>query len=208
MAEGWQGLHRIGLLGGTFNPVHLGHTALARAALEGLGLEGVVLMPTGDPPHKRHGLAPAACRLEMVRLACREQSGLYPSAMEVERPGTTFTVDTLRQIKSASPKLEVCFLIGGDTVWELPTWWRFDEIATLTRFAAAVRPGAGSLEELCREAERLHGRYGADISFLPFIGPDISSTAIRQAAAGGGDLAPLVGKKVASYIRQHGLYRE
>lgn len=193
---------RIGIMGGTLDPVHLGHLAIARTAMEQLMLDGVMLLPAGDPPHKGN-LAPKEDRLEMARLAAAELNGAFACALETSRSGTTYTVDTLTELHAMNPSTQWCYLVGADTLKLLDTWRRFDEVAKLCEIAVLGRGAEPADAALARELEQ---RYGARIHLLPLSGPEISSTEIRRRVNHGLDISALVPKGVDAYIRSHGLY--
>ncbi|MBQ9989138.1 MAG: nicotinate-nucleotide adenylyltransferase [Clostridia bacterium] len=200
-------LRRIGILGGTFNPVHCGHIEMARAALHECGLDEVWLMPSKNPPHKPlPHLAGEQDRLAMVALACETETGLYPSTVEIDRPGVTYTVDTLRQL-SEQPA-EYCFIIGSDTVFQLETWREFEAVLAMICFVVFIRGGEDSAPVLEKIAF-LKARYGAQFHVCQTECPDISSTEVRRLYQAGSSLAQtMVPAAVAAYIRERGLYRE
>ena len=183
---------KIGILGGTLDPVHLGHTALLRMAKEQIGLDEAILLPAGDPPHK-HCHADARDRLQMARIA---SGGAFTvSDMEIRRSGTTYTVDTLRRLRAANPRCELVYVIGADTVECLETWRDYQEVFKLCTFAAAARGG-----------RRFAAPEGARVTWLQGEVPDVSSTLVRERAAVRGELEALTGAAVARYIRERGLY--
>ena len=195
---------RIGIMGGTLDPVHNGHLAVARAVREALGLDGAMLLPAGDPPHKRRR-ADKADRWEMARLAAAGMDGMSASDIEILRDGTTYTVDTLEQLSSAQPGVEWVYIIGADTVNVLETWRRFARVAELCAFAAVGRPGCDSGRTHAHAAQ-LAQAFGARIQFLDVDGPAISSTEIRNRVAENRPIDGLVPAAVAEYIREKGLY--
>lgn len=193
---------RIGIMGGTLDPVHLGHLAIARAAMERLGLNGVMLLPAGDPPHKGN-LAPKEDRLEMARLAAAELEGAFVCTLETRRAGTTYTVDTLRELHEMNPGTQWCYLVGADTLKVIDTWRRFDEVAGLCEIAVL---GRGDEPADAVRARELQQRYGAKIQLLPVNGPEISSTEIRRRVNRDEGISGMVPEAVETYIREHGLY--
>lgn len=194
-----------GLMGGTFDPIHLGHLHIARTALSDLALNRVIFLPDGDPPHKQPE-ATGAQRLEMARLACEGEKGFEVSDMELRRSGTTYTVDTLRAIRESCPKERLVYLIGSDTLFYFHTWKTSQEVAKLCSMAIVMRPGntRGEVESRQRELKESHG---LDSVILSSPGLPVSSRLVRRAAARGEELSRLVPVKVAEYIRQQGLYR-
>lgn len=200
---------RIGILGGSFDPIHAGHVSIAQQVADRLELDEVILVPAGRPPHKTPGeLAPAADRLEMVRLAIRGLHRLSASDVELRREGVTYTIDTVRELREAlGPAHGYFFIIGADTVAELPSWHRAEELLTETEFVVVERPGHGA------DFGPVEGQLGPEAAALlrrgiVDTGPcDVSSTRVRELAAAGRDIAGLVHADVAAHIRDKGLYR-
>jgi nicotinate-nucleotide adenylyltransferase len=222
----------LGILGGTFNPPHLGHLAVARHAREEFGLECVVLMPAGSPLHKpaaAGGRDPGpTCRLAMCRLAARSVEGLSACALEIERGGPSYTVDTLRAIHTTHPNAELTFIVGADTAATLASWREPAELLGLARLAVASRDGADRervldviadlagadvvTSERGVPAERRKSdagaceRLGARVEFLMMDTIDVSSSAVRERTSRGEPLEGLVAPEVAAYIAEHRLY--
>ena len=195
---------RIGILGGTLDPIHNGHIEIALAAMDVLGLDGVALMPSGDPPHKPRA-TDKLDRLEMAKLAAAEHPGLYASDVEIRRPGTTYTVDTLSALSVEQPDVQWTYIIGADTLNALDSWREFPRVARLCDFAVIDRPGCDA--ELARlRADAIMACYGTHVALLPLSGPPLSSTKIRQRVAVGEDVSGEVPAPVAAYIRERGLY--
>ena len=195
---------RSGLMGGTFDPIHLGHLQIARAALEELKLDRVIFLPDGDPPHKLPRAA-GAQRLRMAELACEDIPGFEVSDMELKRPGTTYTVDTLRAIKAERPDEELVYLIGSDTLFWFPTWKTAHEVARLCQIAVVMRPGDDQGEVLNKQ-EELRLSHSLDSVILSTEGLPVSSRMVRAALEKGEDISHLVPRKVADYIREQGIY--
>jgi len=195
---------RMGIMGGTLDPVHNGHLQIAQAVKEACGLDGVLLLPAGDPPHKQRETN-RFDRLKMARLAAKLQPGMTVSDIEVMREGTTYTVDTLTQLCAQQPDVEWVYIIGADTVRVLDKWRSFDKVAGLCEFAAVGRPGV-SAEFMQQNIDALEKNYGARVRLLDVVGPDISSTDVRNAVAEGRSIDDLVPAAVADYIREKGLY--
>lgn len=195
---------KIGILGGTLDPIHNGHIDIAVAAMDALGLERVALMPAGDPPHKQR-TTDKHDRLRMTELAAETHPGLYASDVEIRRGGTTYTVDTLSALSVEHPEVEWTYIIGADTLMVLDSWREFPRVARLCAFAVINRPGCDA--ELARmRAQALTACYGTKVSLLPVSGPDLSSTDIRAQVAAGEDISDSVPAAVVDYIRAHGLY--
>jgi len=198
-------MQRIGLMGGSFNPIHHGHVNLARAALDEGCAERVLFLPTGNPPHKKSGLADKLDRLAMVRLAIEGEADMDVCREEVDREGVIYTVDTLGILKERMPDADFSYIIGADSLRALHTWKRPEALITLCRFLVVMRPGEGESETL--EAAQLWRSRGAEIAFLRMAPMDISSTEIRRRVAAGEPVGDLVPDGVAAYIRAHGSYK-
>jgi nicotinate-nucleotide adenylyltransferase len=196
---------RIGILGGTFNPPHIGHVACARAAAEQLGLDGVWLMPVAAPPHKRADQDPGAeHRLALCRLAADEDERLSASALEIERGGVSYTVDTLAALRADRPDDEFTFVAAGDMAMSLPEWREPARVLELATFAVAEREDFGREQIVAR----LSALPGADrIVFFDMPRVDVSSSLVRERVAAGEPVDDLVPAGVARYIELRGLYR-
>lgn len=197
---------RIGLMGGTFDPIHLGHLYAARQALTGAGLHRVVLLPSGIPPHKTAGtFASAADRLAMSALAVQSEEGLAVSDYEIAG-GARFTADTLDGIRRlCGSGCSLSFILGADSLLDLRRWYRPDRLLALADIVAVYRPGY-EIGALRAEVEYLRANFGARIALIVNEGVDISSSDIRERAGRGLPLSGLVPDAVAAYIREKGLY--
>jgi nicotinate-nucleotide adenylyltransferase len=210
------GARSLGILGGTFNPPHLGHLAIARHALEELSLERVVLMPALIPPHKSGEDDPGPeHRLAMCRLCVAGVEGLSVCALEIERGGPSFTVDTLQAIHASHPDAQLTFIVGADTAGTLPAWREPARILQLADLAVAARAGSDRTRVLDtvtplldRAAIGAGERPAARVRFLEMPVIEVSSSMARERAARGAPIEDLVGSAVAHYIREHGLYAE
>jgi nicotinate-nucleotide adenylyltransferase len=194
----------IGVLGSAFNPPHLGHLALAQEALWQLGLEEVVLMPTGEAPHKRilddPGREP---RLSMTRLAAADDTRFSVSALEVEREGPSYTHETLELLAEERPDTDLVFVMGADAAVGLESWRRPERVVELARLAVARRAGVSDADVAA--AMRSLGAEGrATILEMPQFG--VSSSAVRERAAEGRPLRYLVPEPVARFIEEKGIY--
>lgn len=207
LEEGPQAKKRLGILGGTFDPVHLGHIDIALYARNCFALHRTALMPAGIPVHKPNALlAPARQRLDMVRLAV-EGTPLEAWDIEVRHTAATYTVDTLELLQSAlGAEYDLYYIIGADTLMELPTWKDLVRVFGLCTILVFYRPGE-PVEAVMQQVCMLTECYGAKLCLAPHTGPDISSTMIKRMAAKGEDLARWVPEPVARYIEAHGLYR-
>ncbi len=200
-------MRSLGILGGTFNPPHVGHLALARHALDELALERVLLMPAHIPPHKRGEDDPGpAHRLAMCRLAVADAAGLGVSALELERAGPSYTADTLKALHASQPDAELTFIMGADTAATLPSWREPREVLRLARLAVAARTGTARRQVL-DVLTGLGAGVGAAVSFLEMPAVEVSSSMARGRVLRGEAIDDLVGAAVAAYIAEHGLYR-
>ena len=202
------GRERIGIMGGTLDPVHMGHIRMALTALEQARLDRVLMLPSGNPPHKA-GVTPAADRWRMLTTACAAlpeeyASRLEPSRVEMDRTGTIYTVDTLSILKEKYPKAELFYLIGTDTLMELKNWREYGTVLRLTRFLVCPRSSRYTADELSAERDRLT-MLGGRIEWLDMDVLDVSSTQIRQAIRNG-EPAPHLPAIVQEYAEVCGLY--
>ncbi|HEY6866578.1 MAG TPA: nicotinate-nucleotide adenylyltransferase [Candidatus Eisenbacteria bacterium] len=192
-------MRRIGLFGGTFDPPHVGHLALAEWAREQLGLDQVLFVPAGTPPHKRgRRHSSAAARVAMTRLAVRGNAAFRLSTLEVRRRGPSFTVDTLRALRARAPGARLYLLMGEDSLVEFSGWREPAAIAALASLAVARRPGRGRRGSAGRPPR---------VTWLDNPGLELSSSAIRARVRRGRSIRYLVPDAVAAYVRRHGLYR-
>ncbi len=199
---------RTGVYGGTFNPIHLGHVHILKEFIARLSLDRALLIPAGVPPHKRAPqLAEAADRAAMCRLAAEEVGGLVEiSSIELERPGKSFTSDTLRELKALHPRDEFFLLMGEDMFLTVDRWHEAGEIMRLANLCASPRSPDGLVKLLTKEAELKAQGARCFVEDIPFL--DVSSTEIRQLAARGEDIGGLVPQKVAEYIAAHPIYQQ
>lgn len=187
-------MKKIGILGGTFNPPHIGHLIIANEVRQALGLDEVRLMPTSAPPHKKEpGDATAAQRLQMVQLAVQEVEGLIPSDFEVNRGGISYSYETMKELKAIEPNSDFHFIIGGDMIDSLPTWYQIDELMSLTTFVGVGRPG-------------FEGKSNLPVKIVNIPQIDLSSTLIRNRFIEGGTVKFLIPPAVEAFIRKEGLY--
>ena len=196
----------VGLMGGSFDPIHLGHILVAEQARAALSLQQVLFLPSGRPPHKAHLGASAAQRLEMTRLAVRELPWAQPCDIVVFREGTIYTVDTLELLHARMPSANFIYIIGADTLVDLPNWRNILKVCTLCDFVCVRRPGVGS-DTVERALERMYSEYHKQVQLISASGPDISSTEVRARIAQGRSTAGLLPESVRSYIEKENLYR-
>ena len=197
------GRERIGVMGGTLDPIHNGHLRMAQCALTEAALDRVLVLPSGNPPHKPH-VTPGEDRWRMVCAACADIPGLEPCREELDRSGTIFTVDTLSILREKYPKAELFYLIGADTLMELKNWREYGRVLKLTRFLVCPRSSRYTMDELEIERERLK-LLGGHISWLDMEVLDVSSTQIREAICQGLP-APHLPVPVQAYAEAAGLY--
>jgi nicotinate-nucleotide adenylyltransferase len=192
---------RLGLMGGTFDPIHLGHLILAEIAREQLALERVLFMPAGDPYRKAgRDIAASTDRLAMTRLAVRGNGAFEVDDRETRRKGPTYTVDSLRELHAERPGVELFFLVGEDALTDMAYWKDPPGIAALATIAVAPRQDASTPAQLPVPAERILRLE------MPYIG--INSTDLRERARRGASLRYQTPDTVEAYIRERGLYRE
>ncbi len=190
---------RVGIFGGSFDPVHGAHVALAEAALAELRLDEVRWIPAGQAWQKARTMTPAADRVAMVQVAIAHEPRFTLDRIELDRPGDSFTLDTVRTLAAAHPGTQWFLLIGQDQYTGLHTWRDWQTLLGLVVLAVANRPG---------DARQPHAdvqRFPHRMVPLPML--DISSTDIRRRVAAGADISHLVPPGVARYIETHGLYR-
>ena len=196
---------RVGILGGTFNPPHLGHLICAQEAYLQLGLDRVVLMPAGRPPHKPslEGEPGPEHRLELCRRAVGADARFEVSDLEVRREGPSYTVDTLSSLSSLMPDSELFLIVGGDVAAGLPGWREPERVLSLATLAVAKRRGT-TRASIDAALSTLRGGDRAEFFRMPRIG--ISSTEIRERVQSQQPITYLVPDPVASYIEEHRLY--
>lgn len=197
---------RVGVLGGTFNPPHLAHLVCAQEAYEQLALDRVLLMPAGVPPHKRIAQADPGPdeRLELCRLAIAGDERFAVSRLELERPGRSYTVDTLRLLHERDPQAELTFIVGGDMAASFPSWHEPEAVLSLATLAVAERRGA----KRAAIEQTLAPLAGSDrVVFFDMPRVDVSSSIVRERVARGRSIRYLVPDAVADEIAARGLYR-
>ncbi|QEH36145.1 Nicotinate-nucleotide adenylyltransferase [Aquisphaera giovannonii] len=195
---------RLGLFGGTFDPIHLGHLILAEHCREACRLDRVWFVVAGEPPHKRGDRTPVAHRLEMARIAVAGSESFEVSDIEARRPGPHYSVDTLEAVRRERPEDELFFLIGADSLVDLPTWRDPAGIAKRATIVVANRPGStppdgGKLPDFGPGSKAL------EAVAIPSVG--IASTDLRARLAAGRSVRYMIPRAVEAYIEAHGLYR-
>jgi len=202
-------MRRIGLFGGSFNPVHMAHLVLAERAREEADFEKVLFIPALRPPHKpKRPLAPGRHRAEMLRLALEGNPGFELCTVELDREGPSYTLQTVRELKqSLGGDAELCLIVGADSLLDMPNWWHADELVREVRVVGLRRPGY-ELED----AEALESLFGTEklaqirnaLVSAPLLG--ISATEIRERRQAGRSIRYLVPEAVRRYILKEGLY--
>lgn len=194
---------KTGILGGTFDPVHLGHIAAARAAAECADLDRVLFIPTGIPPHRRGTVATPAERLAMTRLAVRDERLFEVSDVEVRRGGASYTSDTLEQLRRLYPDDELFLILGWDAARLFHTWHMPEEVRRLATVVIVSRPGSGLLDRAAIEAAGLDPERTIVCVRRT---PDVSASSLRRALGRGQRVTDRVPDAVARYIDEHHLY--
>ncbi len=202
---------RVGLLGGTFNPVHCGHLTIADDALSAWELDEIWFVPCAIPAHKAgQDIASAADREAMIRVAIEDRPRYQCSTIELARGGISYTVDTLRDLRATYSGIEWFFIIGADTLPDLATWREIEAVLTLCTIVTLCRPGIDvSDREALKQRIGLPEPWPARLVAHVFEGRlmDISSSDVRKRVAEKQSIRYLVPERVEAYIRQNGLYR-
>jgi nicotinate-nucleotide adenylyltransferase len=195
---------RVGILGGAFNPPHIGHLVCAQEALIQLELGRVVFMPVGEAPHRELESDPGAvARLEMVELATADDDRFEASRLELDRSGPSYTADTLRQLREQAPDDELFVILGGDQAAALPRWHEPEEVLALAQVAVVERVN-WSRNAIWIKVGRLKGAERIRYIDMPIV--QVSSSGIRRRVGEGRPIRYLVPDKVADYIAENGLY--
>jgi nicotinate-nucleotide adenylyltransferase len=190
---------KLGVLGGTFDPIHLGHLVLAEQVREEFQLERVIFIPSASPPHKtEQELSLANHRFEMTKLALEENPYFVVSDIELKREGLSYTVETLRRLKEPYKESEIYFLTGSDVLDEITTWKDPEEIYKLAKIVIALRPGFDKFDP--------ENNFAKKSIITRITGVDISSTQIREKVRKGESIKYLVPSRVEEYIRKENLY--
>jgi nicotinate-nucleotide adenylyltransferase len=198
---------RVGLLGGTFNPPHIGHLVCAQEAWAQLGLDRVWLLPVHAPPHKEADSDPGVeRRVAMCEAAVAGDDRLAVSRIEADVPGRSYTVDTLNKLHEARPEDQLTFIVGGDMAASLPEWREPQAILELCSLGVAARDGVGR-EQIRERLDRELPGAADRLQFFDMPRIDVSSTLVRRRVAAGRPVRYLVPDAVAAYIDREGLYR-
>jgi nicotinate-nucleotide adenylyltransferase len=192
---------RVGILGGTFDPIHLGHLAAARACIDALNLDQVLVVPAGVPSHRPAASASAEDRWQMVRLACESDSRLTPSRIDIDRVGETYSIHTVTDIAAQYPNAQLFLILGADAYAGFSRWRQPEALRALTTLVVVQRAAAAASTDSGSGAV-LHD----DVLTVPLAGFDISATDIRARVAAHQSISGLVPEEVSNYIAQHALY--
>jgi nicotinate-nucleotide adenylyltransferase len=196
---------RVGVLGGTFDPVHIGHLAAARAAIECARLDRVIFMPSGQPPHRPSAAASPEHRLEMTRLATSADARFAVSDLELRRPGVSFTSDTLRDLRALDRSAELFLILGWDAARLFSTWHEPDKVRRLATIVVVARPGSASPRQADLEAA---GLGGDRVILCLNRTPDVSASGIREDIKNGRSIEGKVPPAVERFIATQHLYAE
>ena len=199
---------KIGLIGGTFNPIHHGHLILSEYVRENFQLDKVIFIPTGLPPHKSATVVEKPeIRLEMTKLAIERNQFFSVSDIETYREGISYTIDTITELKNLYPNDQLYFLIGADSLFELPTWKYYDKLISKTNIIVVNRPG-GANNLIGAKIKEYEDQFGGSIIEVKSPLIDISSSDIRNRVKDGKSIKYLVPNNVEEFILQKNLYKE
>lgn len=200
---------KIGIMGGTFDPIHNGHLMLGEQAYKEYGLKEVWYMPSGHPPHKKsRNVTEPAIRLAMTELAVKAYKGFVCSDFEIKRTGYTYTAQTLRLLHEAYPEHSFYFIIGADSLYEIENWYEPDLVLAQAVILTAWREYEEADRSMERQITYLASKYNADIRTLHCGEMDISSAELRRMIARDQSISDYVPGEVVAYIKAHGLYQE
>lgn len=196
---------KIGIMGGTFNPIHFGHLLLAETAYHQFSLDEILFMPTKNPYYKKFGNSVTEeDRVQMVKLAIKDNAHFTFSGEELNREGTTYTVETLKNLTQKNPDCEYYFIMGADSLYHIESWKDTEKVLQM---AVILVAGRGDLSSsLNSQIEYIENKYDASIHFLNSPSLEISSNDIRRRVQTGESIRYLLPREVADYIYNHGLY--
>lgn len=200
-------VRRIALMGGTFDPIHYGHLVTAESVREKFGFDTVMFIPSGNPPHKRRiSVSSPVHRYNMVQMAVASNRYFTVSRVEIDREGSTYTIDTIRELKSLLRNdADIYFITGADAILEVLTWKDPNELLSMCKFIAVTRPGYDK-GALIQKVQELKALYNCDITIMDVPSFDISSSDIRQKVARCQSIKYLVPENVEQYIYMNNLY--
>lgn len=200
-------MKRYGMMGGTFNPIHLAHLYIAYEAKEALNLDKVIFMVAGNPPHKKDSpVIDSNYRYDMVKMAIKDYSGFEISDYEIQKQGYSYTYETLRYLKCDEEDVEVFFIAGADSLMDIEKWKNPELVLGNCTFVAFNR-GEYTKEILEEQKEKLQEKYNCNIILLDVINLDISSSMIRERILHGKKVDFFMSKEVMEYIKYNNLYR-
>ncbi|MDD4238093.1 MAG: nicotinate-nucleotide adenylyltransferase [Desulfotomaculaceae bacterium] len=201
-------ISRLGIMGGTFDPIHFGHLVTAEGARYEYKLDKVIFIPTGQPPHKQNiKRTEPWSRFEMTRLAVATNPFFEISPLEIERPGPSYTIDTVQEIARLFPGTQIYFITGADAVSEILIWKKVEQILSICRFIAATRPGY-KLGETWKKIDELPQDLKKNILCMEVPALAISSTGIRQRVREGRPIKYLLPESVEEYITSNNIYQD
>lgn len=197
----------IGILGGTFDPIHLGHKALGVSAIKEVGLDKLIIMPARIQPFKMgKKVTDGIHRIAMAKLAFEDIANVEVSDYEISNSEISYTYDTFTHLKSIYPKDKLYFILGTDSFLQLEKWYKGIDLLRASNFAVSVRPGYKE-EELESQIDHYRREYGTNVRKIYAKMPDVSSTEVRKRLQEGNDTLDLLPETVERYIRENGLYR-
>lgn len=199
-------MKKVGIMGGTFNPIHLGHMLIAENAYEAFSLDEILFIPTGNSYMKKNVL-PTALRVKMTGLAIEDNPRFAMSTIEAEKEGNSYSCDTIREIKGKYPDNEYYFIVGADSLVYMDTWKNPEEIFANVHVIVASR-NSNTSDEVMEKIKEYEDKYNAHISLLPIRNIDISSNEIRSRVKEGKSIRYLVHYKVVEFINKNGLYKD
>ena len=200
-------MRKIGIMGGTFNPIHIGHLLLAEWAMTEAGLDEVWIIPAGFPYQKsKDNILPGTERLHMAELAILGNRRMRCLDLELRREGYTYTYETMEELKGFYPDYEFFFIMGADCLFSLEDWKEPEKILENSTLIVAVRNDT-SMEKMEEKRNELIQKYGGEIILLPFIRTAISSSEIRKRVSEGKSIRYMVPDSVKDYIEEKGFYR-
>lgn len=199
-------MEKYGIFGGTFNPIHFGHLMICEYLKEELGLDKVIFIPTGNPPHKSLDVS-AIDRYNMVKLAISSNPDFEISDIETNRVNLSYTVDTIIELKKIYENQKLFFLIGLDTLFQLKTWRKIEELSREIEFVVALRPKYIDIDEINRELKFLRENYGTIVEIIHTPLYEISSTELRTRIRDKKSVRYLIPNNVVNYIKEGGFYK-
>lgn len=198
---------KVGIMGGTFDPIHYAHLATAEFIRDKYKLERIIFIPSGTPPHKSESITNKYDRYNMVNIATENNEHFLVLDLEIKRNKKTYTIDTLKDLKKIYKHIDIYFITGADAICDIETWKDVEQNFKLATFIAATRPGI-SLLRVQKKIENLKNKYNANIISVYVPSLDISSTYIRNQLKNNNSVRYLVPEEVEKYIKENKLYRD